>query len=153
VKYEPKRLFSVDEANRMLPLVRRIVEDIVRTYRSLTERFQHMERLWPDNKAALDTAHREELEAVRAELEREEEALSGFVQELTDLGVELKGADDGLVDFPSMRDGRIVYLCWKVGESEIAWWHELDAGFRGRQPLARREPSKLVPSAGATGRE
>lgn len=50
-------------------------------------------------------------------------------------GVELKGIDEGLIDFPSHRDGRIVYLCWRLGEEHIAWWHEIDAGFPGRQPL------------------
>ena len=51
------------------------------------------------------------------------------------LGVEPKGAVDGLVDFPSMMDGRIVFLCWKLGEAEVTHWHELDAGFSGRQSL------------------
>jgi hypothetical protein len=50
-------------------------------------------------------------------------------------GVELKGLDEGLVDFPAERDGHTVYLCWKLGEDRIAWWHEIDAGFAGRQPL------------------
>jgi hypothetical protein len=51
------------------------------------------------------------------------------------MGVELKDIEEGLVDFRSMRDGRIVYLCWRQGEDTIAFWHELDAGFAGRQPL------------------
>ena len=51
------------------------------------------------------------------------------------LGVELKGIEQGLVDFPTMRDGRVVYLCWQLGEGTIAYWHEIDAGFSGRQPL------------------
>ena len=50
-------------------------------------------------------------------------------------GVELKGIDEGLADFPSRRDDRIVYLCWKLGEEHIAWWHEIDSGFAGRQAL------------------
>ena len=52
-----------------------------------------------------------------------------------ELGVEPKGAAEGLVDFPMMMDGRLVYLCWRVGEPEILYWHELEAGFAGRQPL------------------
>jgi hypothetical protein len=55
--------------------------------------------------------------------------------ELDDLGVELKGIDDGLIDFPTTREGRVVYLCWRLGEDEIGWWHETDGGFAGRQPL------------------
>jgi hypothetical protein len=50
-------------------------------------------------------------------------------------GVELKGIEEGLIDFPSRRDDRIVYLCWRLGEDHITWWHEIDAGFAGRQPL------------------
>ncbi len=50
-------------------------------------------------------------------------------------GIELKSIDDGLIDFPSERDGRVVYLCWRLGEDDITWWHDIDDGFAGRQPL------------------
>lgn len=62
-------------------------------------------------------------------------AFSEAVQEIEYLGVHVKDLRTGLVDFPYDRDGRIVYLCWKPDEDEIAWWHETDAGFAGRQPL------------------
>ena len=52
-----------------------------------------------------------------------------------DLGCELKDLDQGLVDFPSYRDGKLIYLCWKRGEDEISFWHDLDSGVAGRQPL------------------
>ena len=58
------------------------------------------------------------------------------MRELQRLGVEPKSATDGLVDFPSIVDGRMVYLCWRLGEPEVLYWHELDAGYRGRQSLA-----------------
>jgi hypothetical protein len=61
--------------------------------------------------------------------------LQALIEELDGIGVELKGVDDGLVDFPSNREGRVVCLCWRLGEDTIAWWHETDAGFAGRQPL------------------
>ena len=61
--------------------------------------------------------------------------LQEFVDELRDLGVEPKNGPDGLIDFPSMMDGRLVYLCWKLGEPEVQHWHELDAGFAGRHSL------------------
>ena len=57
------------------------------------------------------------------------------MEEFAATGVELKGIDEGLVDFRSTRDGRVVYLCWRLGEETIAFWHELDVGFPGRQPL------------------
>ncbi len=56
--------------------------------------------------------------------------------EIHDAGVEIKDHNVGLIDFPSMRGGRVVYLCWQFGEGdEIGWWHEVDGGFAGRQPL------------------
>jgi len=58
-----------------------------------------------------------------------------LIAELAELGVELKGLPNGLCDFPSLRDGREVYLCWLLGEAEVLHWHELDAGFAGRQLL------------------
>ncbi len=64
--------------------------------------------------------------------------LAGFsevVQEIETLGVVIKDFRTGLIDFPYERDGRIVYLCWKLNETEIEWWHETDSGFAGRRPL------------------
>ena len=60
---------------------------------------------------------------------------SELLAELTSFGCELKGLDQGLIDFPAERDGRTVYLCWRLGESPIAHWHDVDAGYAGRQPL------------------
>lgn len=63
------------------------------------------------------------------------EQINQRLARINDWGVELKGIDEGLIDFPSRRDDRIVYLCWRLGEDRIEWWHEIDAGFAGRQPL------------------
>jgi hypothetical protein len=57
------------------------------------------------------------------------------VQRVQELGVEVKDLDSGLVDFRSLRDGREIYLCWRVGEAGIGWWHTIESGFGGRQPL------------------
>ena len=78
----------------------------------------------------------DELVEMERELEADQRRLREYVEELQHLGVELKGPADGLLDFPSELEGRIVYLCWKLGEPEVAHWHELDAGFAGRQSLA-----------------
>jgi hypothetical protein len=101
------KLFTLEQANRTLPLVRRIVEDIVRTYARWQERVR-------------------EFEVVAGQL---------LVAELEALGVEFKGFDLGLVDFPSEMNGRVVHLCWRLGEPAIQHWHEVGAGFAGRQPL------------------
>jgi hypothetical protein len=55
--------------------------------------------------------------------------------ELTEAGIVVRDVDRGLIDFPSIRDGREVYLCWQLGEDGVAWWHDLEAGFGGREPL------------------
>lgn len=61
--------------------------------------------------------------------------LRGALSELQAMEVVLRDLDRGLVDFPSMREGQEVYLCWMEGEEEIAWWHDPDSGYAGRQPL------------------
>jgi Uncharacterized conserved protein (DUF2203) len=63
-------------------------------------------------------------------------ALTTAIADLEALGVQLKDFERGLVDFPSLRDGRVVLLCWQMGEGdELEWWHDVDAGFAGRTPL------------------
>jgi len=63
------------------------------------------------------------------------EQISENLQVVQEMGVLVKDVDMGLCDFPYLLDGRIVYLCWKLGESEIRWWHEVSSGYRDRQPL------------------
>ena len=81
-----------------------------------------------------------ELKEAQAGLEQSAEGVSSLGEEVQDMGCELKGIEEGLIDFRTEMDGREVYLCWKFGEERIDWWHELDTGFAGRQPL-RRETS------------
>ena len=80
-------------------------------------------------------SHQEELQQALAEFERDQERLNEFERELRKLGVELKDYFAGLVDFPSWMDNHEVYLCWRYGEPEVAYWHELHAGFTGRQKI------------------
>ena len=62
--------------------------------------------------------------------------LSAGAGQLEELGIQLKDYGHGLIDFPSMRDGRVVLLCWKADEGDhIEWWHDVETGFAGRQPL------------------
>jgi len=63
------------------------------------------------------------------------QTLQGLINELSDFGCELKEPDTGLIDFLSLRNGREIYLCWHLGEERINFWHHLNAGFAGRQPL------------------
>jgi hypothetical protein len=134
-----KKYFSVEDANRMLPLVRPIVADVVRQWElvhDLEQRLAAVTRRAPQKGShakGLDD-YEEELAQSQAELQAERETLVGYVRELEDLGVQLKGFD-GLCDFPSHLDGREILLCWRLGEPQVAHWHDLKSGFAGRQPL------------------
>lgn len=125
--------FTLDEANRMLPLVQRIVKDAMEAYARWQEVVHEYEVAAAMSRADLPDERALVMQGRAQDLARE---IKGYVRELTDLGIEFKGFDLGLVDFPSDRDGRIVYLCWKYGEESITHWHEVDAGFAGRQKLS-----------------
>jgi hypothetical protein len=130
-----KKYFTAAEANATLPLVRAIVRDITALWQELQGRQDRLARLQQPNQKQPSDAYQEELQAIEAELERDEDRLREYVQELAGLGVELKDPGIGLIDFPGRIDGREVYLCWRYGEPEVAYWHELEAGYAGRQKL------------------
>lgn len=130
------KYFSVAQANAALPLIRIIIRDITTLAEELKERHSRLQRL--QEAGRLDSAHQEEVQSMVEEFERGQEKMAELIEELHTLNVEMKDPFSGLVDFPSMMDGRVVYLCWKQGEAEVAHWHELWAGFAGRQPLTPR---------------
>jgi hypothetical protein len=131
-----RRLFTLEEANARLPLVRAIATDLSNLARDLVDRRQRLDALSSGRKMSSTDVYRDELAEMEKGIERDARKLEEYVDELQELGVQAKGALEGLIDFPSLMDGRVVYLCWKLGETEVMHWHELDAGFLGRQPLA-----------------
>lgn len=133
--YLPAKLFTIEQANACLPLVRMIVGDMVALAREMIERRQRLDQLTAGRDISKGDLYSEELAQMEEELEKDTERLQGYAQELVELGVEPKGAAEGLVDFPHLMDGRLVYLCWKYNEPEVLFWHELNAGFAGRRPL------------------
>jgi len=135
IELQPRRLFTIDEANAMLPLVRAITSDLSSLAKELAERQRRLVGLRNQRKSSSGDVYSEELEQVETDLAKDVERMKEYLRELLELGVEPKCADEGLVDFPTRIDGRIVLLCWRLGESEVAHWHEIDAGFAGRQPL------------------
>jgi hypothetical protein len=137
-KKTKKKYFTLAEANATLPLVRAIVQDIAQLAPELRERHERLQRLAPEEGQRLSSANREEVEHIQAELEREHERMNEYFAELGKLGIELKDPFTGLLDFPALRDNREVYLCWKLGEPEVAHWHELNAGFAGRQQISKQ---------------
>ena len=124
------KIFTVEEANALLPSVRKIVRKIQRAHKNLS---QFREEAKKASEAAEQggggVTNGIAYAAALAELTVQ-------IQELESLGVQLKDFERGLVDFPSLRDGRVVLLCWQMGEGdELEWWHDVDAGFAGRTPL------------------
>jgi len=124
--------YTVDQANRALPLVRRIVDDIVAQYRRWQDRVRELESLNAARTAADDVRRAAELESEIQSLAAE---IEGFRRELRDLGLEVKDYERGLVDFPGVVDGREVFLCWRIGEPAVQFWHDKDAGYAGRRPI------------------
>jgi len=127
-----EKLFTVEEANRMLPLVRRIVEDLVRDHRLWEEKVREFELATVGS----SPEHPDVIaELLQIEAQRLASDIEHYIAELNDLGVICKGMDTGLVDFRGVMDGREVFYCWKLGEPSVLYWHEVDAGFVGRQRL------------------
>lgn len=127
------RTFTLDEANRTLPLVSRVVRDVVEQYVALTPAQEELEKHKGQESATPD------LQGRIAELERAIEErvalINGYLVEINQVGCELKDFRTGLVDFPAWHDGRLVFLCWRLGEEQVAYWHEVRAGVRGRKPV------------------
>lgn len=131
---KPTKLFTVEEANNMLPLVRAIAGDLAALSGEVIDRRHRLNHLMDGRDRESGDVYADELAEVEKDLERNTKKLQEFVDELRQLGVEPRGPE-GLVDFPAVIEGRQVYLCWKLGEPEVLHWHEVDEGFDGRQPL------------------
>lgn len=155
-KFEDRKLFSVEEANRTLPLVRAIATDLAALSREVAERRERLAVLQSGRDRAAGDPYNDELAQIEEELEADNLRLLDYVRELRELGVEPKNGPEGLIDFPALVDGRQVYLCWKLGEPEVLYWHDLEAGFRGRQSLtagAASSGESLPPGPGVAGDE
>ena len=134
-EYKPARLFTIEQANAMLPLVRAITSDLASLARDVVERRHRLALLTAGREHKKGDPYSDELVQTEKDLQLDSQRLTEYMNELQDLGVEPKGAVEGLVDFPAEMDGRIVFLCWKLGEPEVLHWHDLESGFAGRQSL------------------
>lgn len=129
------KYFTTDEANRTLPFVRRIVSDITSLYpdwRELVSRYElaaaQAKPEWGESPDQL---------ALRSQIEDIARRITAYLAELEAVGCVFKGFQEGLVDFYGKLDGRDVFWCWKQGEERIEHWHEIEAGFAGRQSVPR----------------
>ena len=129
------RHFTPEEANAALEQVRPLVEQLVagrEEHALAVERQEELERKIRGNGGGIPPA---ELASATAEVDALARRLARLVDEITSHGAQVKDLDSGLVDFPAVRRGETVLLCWQLGEDEIGWWHGVDDGFAGRRPL------------------
>jgi hypothetical protein len=126
--YQFKRHFSVEEANSLLPHVLSVFERIHDIGVDLEKHQKALDKLHeraPGNGGSKKSS----------ELLTLSESITRLMQGLEEQGILIKDVQGGLIDFPHIREDREVLLCWKMGEKKVAFWHEIETGFKGRQPL------------------
>jgi hypothetical protein len=136
-----EKLFRLDEANAIVPRLHVLMERLQRGALRLRD---EMADLAEETGVDVSTLSPEEFLRHRPAARALVEELDGIVHDIEESGVHLKDVQLGLIDFPSERDGEIVYLCWQFGEPEIAYWHRVEDGFAGRQPLPGSTPPRYL---------
>lgn len=129
------RLFTLEEAEALVPQVR---EELLAMQRAKAELDELRASFEESVQRASSNGHVRDADGAAGRRKRAETLAAEINERLERFqswGCELKGIDEGLVDFPTERDGRVVYLCWRLGEERIEWWHDVESGFAGRQPL------------------
>jgi hypothetical protein len=132
------RLFTVDEANALLPTLRSLIEQILENIRRLKSKSELVIR-----KEELDPEAPNLMERLRedGEIARLIGQVQGWVEEIHSYGCMCKGVEQGLIDFPCLLGAEVVFLCWQIGESNVSHWHRIEEGFAGRRPLLDVEES------------
>lgn len=134
-------LFTIEEANRLLTEIRPRFERLVEAKREFDRVRARMEVLGlATSGAADDNPDVRELRRLQERYNALAELVSNGVSAIHRRGCLIKDLDQGLLDFYALNGDRLVFLCWKLGEAEVAHWHGLDAGFADRQPIGRGEP-------------
>jgi len=128
------RLFTREEADEMLPHIAPLLwqgRELKQEHDASVKRLEEIEQQAKGNGHGTDV----ETASARSRQQQAAAAVNEILERVKKMDVELKDLDLGLIDFRSERDGRVVYLCWKLGEEKIEWWHELNTGYASRQPL------------------
>ena len=133
-----QKFFTIKQANAMLPLVRAIATDLSTLSRDVVDRRRRLSFLLSGHEPDDRDLYHQELVQVEKGLEKDAEHLREYVEELRALGVEPTHGPEGIVTFPSVLDGQRVCLSWKLGDPEVLYWHETDAGYRRRRPLTNQ---------------
>lgn len=136
------KLFTVEEADKLLPQVRRLLKEM----RACRDRMEKLEKekaveelSWLQPDGTVSPKAKDQLARLDAEQKQQASSFEKLLREMTLLGAQLKDLDDGLVDFFTPRGEDLVYLCWKEGEERIHYWHDMQSGFAGRRPLEELE--------------
>ncbi len=122
------RYFTLQEANETLDIIHPLMEEIQHIRRKIQ---RDQPDVWPAVVKSAGNGGNRALSAMVQDFEK----LDALIHRIQEMDVLIKDVNLGLLDFPALKDGREVYLCWQYGEGEIAFWHEVDTGFAGRQPI------------------
>ena len=125
---DEEHIFTLAEAQSLLPRLRTLLGELGREWKRISE-------LNPEIQKARENAPLNGYSKFGVEYVESVSHLMSLIHEINDLGVLLKDADKGLCDFPYIKHGRMVYLCWQLGEDTIRYWHDVETGFAGREPL------------------
>ncbi len=129
--HKPK-IYTVEEAREMIPRLRPMLTHIQELRREVATHTETLGRIGPDMR---ENGHAPEVAQLEGRIANCLDEIRAQLNEISTFDIEVRDLDLGLVDFLGMRDGRIIYLCWSVDEPTVAYWHELNSGFRGRRPL------------------
>jgi len=122
------RYFTLQEANEILNAIRPLMDELQEIRQAI---LKNQPEAWPAIEKSAGNGGNRALSNMVEEFEK----LDALVHQIQDMDVLIKDINLGLLDFPALKDGREVYLCWQYGEGDIAFWHEVEAGFAGRQPI------------------
>lgn len=122
------RYFTLSEANETLNTIRPLVDEIQAIRQKV---LSSQPEIWSALEKSVGNGGNRSLSLLIQDFEQ----LDALVHSILELGILIKDINIGLLDFPALREGREVYLCWQLGEGEIAFWHEVDSGYAGRQPI------------------
>jgi hypothetical protein len=131
-----ERLFTLHEANALIPKLSMIIEKLQRHSRALQREVQEVAEIAGQRPEDLTTAA---LLEWRPPLQPTVDEVQQLLEEIRVCGAHFKGLELGLIDFPAELEGEVVFLCWQYGEREIAYYHTIEAGFAGRKPLDGRQ--------------
>ncbi len=130
-----KKSFTIEQANKTIPFVKLVVKDIMDKYERLEGKRRDYERAKRREESTGTDADHDHVEQLEEETRVLAEEITTHIQELEQVGCQLKDFRTGLLDYPAELEGRTILLCWLYGEDDILFWHEVDAGFSGRQPI------------------